>query len=233
MKRKAGISSRSASIRSTPMPSGPYTGSATLRDLRFPPGPGTIRMERVSSKNRGQGSLDAMRGGVRRMRIGSWSVIAGLGLLGIMAFLFWARTRLDREPTAEASEAYVHGDWERASLLAQQRLKQAPADPKALRLAFRSAGSPGPRPEGDRDLFPPRRNRQRAGGFPTDRPGPWSVRTDRAGNQGPRTALAAMPDDPETLNVLCRLYYQEARYYASEEAAIRLARHPDREARAS
>ncbi len=173
-----------------------------------------------------------MRGGVRRMRIGSWSVIAGLGLLGIMAFLFWARTRLDREPTAEASEAYVHGDWERASLLAQQRLKQAPADPKALRLAFRSAARQG------RD--------QRAIAIYSRLVATDSEPEDfrliglvlgRSGQIEPaikalETALAAMPDDPETLDVLCRLYYQEARYYASEEAAIRLARHPDREARA-
>ncbi len=47
-----------------------------------------------------------------------------------------------------------------------------------------------------------------------------------------QTARVGNPDDPDTLDVLCRLYYQKDLYYAAEEAAERLARQPGWEARA-
>ena len=45
-----------------------------------------------------------------------------------------------------------------------------------------------------------------------------------------KIAQAGNPDDAETLDLLCRLYYQTDRYCAAEEAAGRLARQANREA---
>ena len=173
-----------------------------------------------------------MRSRIRRNRIGLRIAIASFGLVGILALLLWIKTRLDREPTAEAMAAYSRGDWERTALLAQQRLKQVPGDPKALRLAFRSAARQ------DRD--------QRAIAIYSRLPasdqdpedfflvGQALSRTGQTESaiKALEAARTASPDHPETLDLLCRLYYQEARYYAAEEAAERLARQPDREARA-
>ncbi len=39
-------------------------------------------------------------------------------------------------------------------------------------------------------------------------------------------ARAGNPDDADTLDLLCRLYYQNERYYAAEEAARRLVASP-------
>jgi tetratricopeptide (TPR) repeat protein len=114
--------------------------------------------------------------------------------------------------------------------LAQQRLRQAPGDTEALRLSARAAArqdrdqkalaiysrllSADLKPE---DYFLLGRALSLAG---EAEPAINALKVARAGN----------PDDADTLELLSRLYYQTNRYYAAEEAAGRLARHPDREA---
>jgi tetratricopeptide (TPR) repeat protein len=172
-----------------------------------------------------------MRRWSQRQRIGFWSAL-GLGLLGSLALRFWVKSRLDREPNAEASAAYSRGDWERTAHLARRRLKQAPDDPKALRLAFRSAA----RQDRDQRAIAIYSRLAAADLEPEDLflIGQALSRTGQPESavKALETARTANPDHPETLDLLCRLYYQETRYYAAEEAAERLARHPDREARA-
>ena len=65
----------------------------------------------------------------------------------------------------------------------------------------------------------------------------WAEPSARTGQAEPafkalETARAQDPDHPETLDFLCRLYYQTDRYYAAEATALRLARNPAWEARA-
>jgi hypothetical protein len=132
----------------------------------------------------------------------------------------------------EGWASYSRGDWGRAAHLAQQRLKEAPGDPKALRLAFRSAARQG-RDQRAITIYA----RLDAAGIEPEDDFLIGEALGRSGQIEPalkalEKARAANPDDPETLDLLCRLYYQDARYYASEEAALRLARHPDRQARA-
>ena len=76
---------------------------------------------------------------VGRGRRGVGLAIAGVGLLGTMIIIFWAHARLGRDHNAETNEAYSHGDWDKTALLAQRRLRQAPEDSGALRLAARAA----------------------------------------------------------------------------------------------
>jgi tetratricopeptide (TPR) repeat protein len=165
-----------------------------------------------------------------------WNVllvaVAGLALLGAGAGVRWFTPRFVAEPTAEASAAYSRGDWERTARLAHLRLKQAPEDPKALKLAARAAARQ------DRDqsaiaIF----SRLDVGVMdPEDffllgRALSSNGQNDAA-TKAFETARARNPDHAETLDFLCRIYYQTNRYFAAEQAAERLARQPGWEARA-
>jgi Flp pilus assembly protein TadD len=72
------------------------------------------------------------------------SAVLGVGaaivvlLIGSAAIL-WGKTRLFPDLVAEATAAYSRGQWDQTASLAHQRLKQAPDDLRALRLAARAA----------------------------------------------------------------------------------------------
>jgi len=167
-----------------------------------------------------------------RRRRGFWLALAAVVLLGAgaSAAIGWGRARLFAGPLAEANAAYSRGDWERTARLAQQRLKQSPGDTEALRLSARAAA----RQDRDQKALAIYSRLVPADMKPEDffllgkalslagqaEPAIKALKVARAGN----------PDDADTLDLLCRLYYQTDRYYAAEEAAGRLARQPDREA---
>jgi tetratricopeptide (TPR) repeat protein len=169
---------------------------------------------------------------VRRKRNVFWFAVAGVALLGAVAAFRWVKPRLFPEPTAEASAAYSRGDWERTSLLAHRRLKQVPEDPKALRLAARAAAHQ----DRDQSAIAIYSRLDVAMMDPEDffLMGRALSQTGQieAATKAFETALAGNPDHPPTLDFLCRIYYQTNRYFAAEEAAERLARQPDWEARA-
>jgi tetratricopeptide (TPR) repeat protein len=157
--------------------------------------------------------------------------LVALALVGGAAAL-WGKTRLFPEPTAEASSAYSRGEWGRAARLAHRRLKEAPDDPKALRLAARAAA----RQDQDQkaiaiyrrlaakdldaeDLFLMGRSHARLG------------QIDGAYGAFEK-ALKREPDHAETLAGLAALYVRNDRLYAAEEVAEHLALQPASEARA-
>ncbi len=167
-----------------------------------------------------------------RRRRGLWLALAAVVLLGVgaSAAISWGKARLFPGPLAEANAAYSQGDWDRTARLAQQRLKQAPGDIEALRLSARAAA---------------RRDRDQKALAIYSRLVPADMKLEDffllgralslAGHAEPaikalKIARAGNPDDADTLDLLCRLYYQTDRYCAAEEAAARLARQPDREA---
>ena len=127
-----------------------------------------------------------MRSRARRIRIGLGIAIAGFGLLGSLAVLLWVKTRLDREPTAEAMAAYSQGDWERTRAPGPATAQGGSRRSKSPAAGVPIGRSPGPRPEGDRDLLPPPRGRPGSRGFLPDRPGPGSDGPDRVRGPGAR-----------------------------------------------
>ncbi len=152
-------------------------------------------------------------------------------LVGGGAAILWAKARLVPDLAAEARAAYARQDWKGTELLARQRLKEVPDDPKASQLAARAAA------QQDRDqaaiaiysrlilenmetedLFLLGRSLMRTG------------KVDLAFKTYERARLAN-PDHPETLNALAQLYLQNDRESAAEVAAERLVRQPGWEAR--
>jgi cytochrome c-type biogenesis protein CcmH/NrfG len=154
-----------------------------------------------------------------------------MALIGVGAGIRWGKSRLFAGFAAEASSAHVRGDWDRAAHLARDRLKQAPEDPQALRLAARAAAHL----ERDQaaiaiysrlvveildpeDFFLLGRALSRTGQVD---PAFKAYETARLGN----------PDHPETLDALAQLYLQNDRGNAAEETALRLALQPGWEGR--
>src|SRR5262249_32431030 len=143
----------------------------------------------------------------------------------------WARAWLFPDLTAQASAAYSRGDWDRAAALVQQRLKQAPEDAAAVRLAARSAAHRDPDKAAiavysqlvvgamDAEDF-----------YLLGRA--WS-RTGQvdAAFKAYEMARQGNPDHPATLDALGQLYQKNDRSYAAQEVAERLARQPGWEAR--
>ena len=66
-------------------------------------------------------------------------MIVAVILVGGGAAILWGKTRLVPDLAAEARAAYARQDWKGTELLARQRLKQVPDDPKASQLAARAA----------------------------------------------------------------------------------------------
>lgn len=169
---------------------------------------------------------------VTRKRIVFLVALAGLALLGAGLGVRWFKPGHFPEPTAEASAAYSRGDWERTALLAHRRLKQAPEDPRALRLAARAAARQG-RDQSAIAIF----SRLDVGMMdPEDffllgRALSLNGQSEAA-TKAFEMARAGDPDHAETLDFLCRIYYQTNRYFAAEQVAERLARQPGWEARA-
>jgi hypothetical protein len=59
------------------------------------------------------------------------------------AAILWGRTWLTPDLMSSARLAYAQGDWDRTGSMAHQRLKSAPGDVQALRLAARVAARQG------------------------------------------------------------------------------------------
>jgi tetratricopeptide (TPR) repeat protein len=152
-------------------------------------------------------------------------LIGGAAILG-------GKTRLFPDLIAEASAAYSRGEWDRTTSLAQRRLKAAPDDARALRLAARAAA---------------RQDRDQKAIAIYDRLAADSKDAEdfsllgraliRLGRVDPayrayEQARQRDPDHPEALAALAGLYLLNDRYHAAAEAAERLARHPSWEARA-
>ncbi len=161
-------------------------------------------------------------------------VVFALGLLAVaiaaLAAYTWTRSR---QPglLEQARAAYARGDWRETAVLADRRLKETPDDLEALRWVARGTA----RQDHDQaalqmfsragkaldpdDRYLCARAMARLG----DRPAAIRVL---------ESALEREPEHADSLDLLCRLYYQADRYYASAAMAERLARHPDREAKA-
>ena len=143
----------------------------------------------------------------------------------------WGRTRVFPDIRARLESASARGDWTLTTLLARERLKQAPGDALALRLSARAAANLDKDQSAiaiysrltTSDLDPDDyyllgRALQRTG------------QIDRAAKAYEAT-LAANPDHAQTLDALGRLYVKNDRYSALEQAALRLVRQPGWEAR--
>jgi tetratricopeptide (TPR) repeat protein len=170
---------------------------------------------------------------VRRKRLAFIFCLAiGALLFGAGALIRSGKLGLLSEPTAEASAAYSRREWERTAVLAHRRLKQAPNDAKALRLAARAAA------QRDRDESAIAIYSQLNASlmetedyFLMGRALSQTNQIDRA-IKALEMARIENPDHSETLDLLCRIYYQTNRYFAAEKVAERLARQPGWEARA-
>jgi tetratricopeptide (TPR) repeat protein len=158
-------------------------------------------------------------------------MIVTVTLVGGGAAILWGKTRVVQDLVAQARAAYARQDWKGTELLARQRLKQLADDPTALQFAARAAA------QQDRDetaiaiysrllieamdaedLFLLGRALSRTG------------KVELACKTYERARLAN-PDHPETLEALARLYLQNDRPNAAEEAALRLVRQPGWETR--
>ncbi len=157
--------------------------------------------------------------------------LVALVLVGGAAAL-WGKTRLFPEPTAEARSAYSRGEWARAALLALRRLKEAPDDPEAVRLAARAAA----RQDQDQKAITIYRTLAAERMDVED----FFLLGRSLARLGPiesaygafESALKRDPNHPETLAGLSALYASNDRLYAAEEVAERLAGQPASEARA-
>jgi len=154
-----------------------------------------------------------------------------MALISGGAGLWWGKS-WHLGPVAESDSAYSQGDFIRADLLARQRLRAAPDDPQALRLAARSVA----RQNRDQnaiaiysrlelklmmaeDYFLLGRALSRTGQIDS------ALKSLEA-------ARAADPDRPEMLDELAQVYSRKDFPAAVEETALRLARQPGWEARA-
>lgn len=168
---------------------------------------------------------------VKRNRAAIGIMLAMVVVLAVGAGIRWGRARFFPGLVEQARSAYSRGDWQATSTLAGRRLKDAPDDAEALRLAARSAARQ------DRDQTAAAIYTRRDVGTLTPEDyfllGRALSRTGRgdAALEAFESALKGDPDNPETLDFLCRLYYQKDRYYAAESVALKLAKHPGWEAK--
>src|SRR5689334_13698874 len=146
------------------------------------------------------------------------------------AAILWAKTRLFPDVAAEARSAYARRDWGRADSLARRRLKEAPDDPWALRLAARAAA----RQDQDQTAIALYRRLAADSRDAEDLTllGKSLFRTGQVEGayEAYRTALEKDPDQPEALSALIALYLRNDRLHAAQPLAERLARQPAWEA---
>jgi tetratricopeptide (TPR) repeat protein len=153
-------------------------------------------------------------------------------LLSGGAALLWGRAHWFPDLIAEAQAAYSRGDWNRTATLAHRRLKEAPDDPWAWRLAARAAARQdkdqraialyqrlAPASQEAEDFFLLGRALMQHGQIDS---------AYRAYEQ----ARQRDPDHPDTLAALAGLYVFNDRHHVAAAAAERLARQPGWEARA-
>jgi tetratricopeptide (TPR) repeat protein len=167
----------------------------------------------------------------RRGRRPWWLVAIVLSLIGGGMGLWWVRSRAAVGLVPRGMSAYSRGDWDSASALARRRLKEAPDDGEALRLAARAMARQ------DRDQQAIAIYTRLDLGLMTPEDyfllGRASARTgqDDSALKCLKAAQAVEPNRPETLNVLAEVYFRKDLHAAAEETAVRLAEQPEWEAR--
>jgi tetratricopeptide (TPR) repeat protein len=157
--------------------------------------------------------------------------LAGVLIVGAVAALGWGLLRPTAGVEPRAVAAYARGDWSETARLAHQWLRRNPDDPMALRLAARAAARQ------DRDdsaiaIY----SRLVASNIESEDFYLMGRALSRTGQleraqKVLESGRSSNPDDPATLDLLCRLYYQKDLYFAAEEAALRLATRPGWKAR--
>jgi tetratricopeptide (TPR) repeat protein len=168
---------------------------------------------------------------VRRNRYLIVFIAFAMILIGAGLGIRWGKSRIFPDFEAQASSAITRGDWDRAALLSRDRLKRAPDDRTALRLAARAAAHQGRDQAAiavynrlfvedieSEDFFLLGRALRRTGQL-------------EAAFKAFEQARLGDPDHPETLDALTELYLQHDRENAALETAERLARQPGWEAR--
>jgi cytochrome c-type biogenesis protein CcmH/NrfG len=153
-------------------------------------------------------------------------------LLSGSAGLLWVKTHRSPGLLEEATAAYSHGEFGRAASLSSRILKEARADPQAIRLAARAAA----RQDQDQKSLAlyHRLAKEKLTAEDLCLVGRALTRT---GNTAPafdayEAARQSDPDYPDALAALAALYMRTDRYHAAAEAAERLTRQPHWEARA-
>ena len=146
-----------------------------------------------------------------------------LVLVGWGAWLCWKQPNRSEDLLARAESAYTRGDWGQSWVLARERLKQAPDDLLATRLAARAAA----REDRDETAIAVY-SRLVVGDMDSEDfylLGRAHGRTGQldAAYKSYETARLGNPDHPETLFALAQLYLQNDRDFAAEEIGERLA----------
>ena len=146
--------------------------------------------------------------------------------LAVVAGLWWQRTRRSADPLDSGLRAYARGDYETASNLARERLKEFTDDREAVRLLARASIRLG-RDSSALTLY------QRLGdrSMMADDYYLLSVALSRAGNiQGSTEAwkqgLRIEPDHPQMLYGMMHLNLETNRFFEAAGQAQRLAKQP-------
>src|SRR5438270_14006569 len=155
------------------------------------------------------------------------AIVAGAG-----AALRWRTGRIVAGPTSEGLAAYARGDWERSALLARRRLKQAPDDQEALRLAARAMARQDRDPSAIATYSRLELKRMTAEDYFLLGRALSRTGQDDLALKSLETARDAEPDRLETLDELAQVYFRKDRPAAAEGLARRLLREPGWEARA-
>jgi predicted CXXCH cytochrome family protein len=161
-----------------------------------------------------------------------WLLAIVLALPGTGFCVWWNRSGGSAGYSAAAAAAAAQGDWGQVGRLARERLKHAPADPEATRLAARAAAHQD-REQAAVSLYA----RLYVGELePEDfyllgRAMAKAGKTDEA-FKAYEMARDGASDHPATLEALGQLYLQNDRYFAAEEVALKLAQHSEWEPRA-
>jgi tetratricopeptide (TPR) repeat protein len=160
-----------------------------------------------------------------------WLLTIGLAAIGGGAGLWLGKPALFPDLTSRAASAYSQGDFRRADRLARQRLKEAPEDPEALRLAARTEARQG-RDQAAIAIYRRLELRRMAAedyfllGRALSRTG-----QDELAEKSLEASLAADPGRPETWEALAPILARRDRSVAAEDLAERLARAPGWEVR--
>ncbi len=168
----------------------------------------------------------------RRHRRLWWLVAIALLILGGGTGFWWLKSRAHSAsfPREWPLMREVIGTAPRR--LARQRLKEAPDDGEALRLAGRATA----RQDHDQQAIAIYARLDLALMTPEDYflLGRASARTgqDESALKCLKAAKSADPNRPETLNILAEIYFRKDLQAAAEETAVRLAAQPGWEARA-
>jgi len=161
-----------------------------------------------------------------------WFLVAiVLATIGSGAGLSWVMSRSAMGFVSQGMSAYSRGDWDRALALARQRLKEAPDDGEALRLAARAMA----RQDRDQQAIATYSRLD----LPMMKPedyfllGRASARTgqDDSALKCLKAAQTADRNRPELLNILAEVYFRQDFHAAAEETAERLSEQPGWEAR--